>query len=376
MAIELYDSVNHDGLLDIQGKAFYALATLNTARLTTIPTEVQDFLAQVKLMATSAQLDWAVTVEGLPDSIYTWQGAGDTLSRQIRANLQAMLIQAVAADASRLPGTIADALDYLVAQMISGGYYVEANTISLTLTPGGSNAGDVAVCYTHRRGDGRIEENALAETIALEVSAASETNPTLQVLAPPIEHNRLAQSWPKGSGTRLSLVGVDPAESLLTNGDFEDTAIANCPDNWIVHVGTLGTTVKVTAAEVQTVVLAGTPTGGGYQLTWANPQGVIRSTAMLAYNASGAAVEAALRQIPGLERVTVVTTGTSPDFTHTITFHGAAGDPAQLASVSHLTGGTPTITHATTTAGNAGAFRGRRWSSPRTAPRSRPSTTR
>lgn len=361
MSIELYDAVNHDGLFDILGRAFHALGTLNTARLTTVPTEVKDFLAQFKLHASSAELAWAEAMEGLPGSVSGWQGTGSILSEQVRRNCERLVIQAVKADAAQPEYTLARALAYLLDQMEADGDYVDGNTVSLTLTPAAGNEGDAAIASTEKRGDGRVQENLLAESIAVEVTNdASAVSPTIQFLGQAAETNRLSHDWPKGSGARLSLTATDAAASLLSNGDFEDAAIADVPDDWIVHVGTPGATVKLTSPEVQTVAISGTPEGGSYQLAWTNPAGVTRSTATLPYNATAAAVESALRRIPGLEAITVSATGTSPDLTHTVTFTGVAGNVAQLTSVAHLTGGVaPAIAHGTTTAGDDGAYQGR-----------------
>jgi len=113
------------------------------------------------------------------------------------------------------------------------------------------------------------------------------------------------------------------------------------------------TTIETTpVTEIQTVAITGSPTGGTYTLTW---QG--NTTAALAYNANSAAVQAALRLLPGLELVTVAESGTTPNYTHTVTMRGAggpltAGSPAQMTSTNSLTGGSsPTITHGTTTPG-------------------------
>jgi hypothetical protein len=114
----------------------------------------------------------------------------------------------------------------------------------------------------------------------------------------------------------------------------------------------LTTIVDPGITEVQTVVISGTPTGGTYALTFN-----IYSTTTLAFNANQAAVQAALRLLPGLASVTVSTAGSAPNFTHTITMTAAPGllldtSPRQLTSdITGLTGGSPAIAHATTTAG-------------------------
>jgi hypothetical protein len=111
------------------------------------------------------------------------------------------------------------------------------------------------------------------------------------------------------------------------------------------------TTVVNSVAEVQTIIISGTPTGGTYTVSW---QGF--TTTALVFNASGATLQAALRLLPGLELVTVVTTGTTPNFTHTITMTGASGatgsaSAAPMTSTDSTTGGAHAIAHNTTTAG-------------------------
>lgn len=111
-----------------------------------------------------------------------------------------------------------------------------------------------------------------------------------------------------------------------------------------------GYTPTSETVEVQTVQISGTPTGGSYTLTW---QG--QTTAAIAFDATSATVQGALRLLVGLESVVVATgAGTPPDVTHQVTFHGVQGNTAQLTSTNNLTGGAPVITHATTTQGVEG----------------------
>ena len=113
------------------------------------------------------------------------------------------------------------------------------------------------------------------------------------------------------------------------------------------------TTSTTTIASVQVVTITGTPTGGTYTLSYDS-----KVTAAIAYNANQATVQAALRLIPGLENVTVVTTGTTPNFVHTITLTGAAATlaasvPSTLVVADSTTGGTHAIAVTTTTTGTA-----------------------
>lgn len=112
------------------------------------------------------------------------------------------------------------------------------------------------------------------------------------------------------------------------------------------------TTVATTVVEVQTIAISGSPTSGTYTVTYAG-----NTTAGIAWDAVQATVQAALRTLAGLEQVTVVTTGSSPNYTHTVTMTGVplatgtSSPPEMTSSAAGLAGGAPAIAHATTVAG-------------------------
>lgn len=219
-----------------------------------------------------------------------------------------------------------------------------------------------------------------------------------------------------GSGIGISTLN---AQTLLSNKDMENFSVTNTPDNWTIAAGTITThilkestqvfrgaaslrfkgdgaiaAIKITqattsltprqrycvavalkatlatgsvtmqmegtsytasaaTAEVQTVQVSGTPSGGSYTLT----ESVYgQTTAAIAWNATSAAVQTALRALKGYGSVVVATSaGAPPDVTHSITFYGIQGNVPQLTSTSSLTGGAPVITHATTTPGVEGS---------------------
>ena len=106
-------------------------------------------------------------------------------------------------------------------------------------------------------------------------------------------------------------------------------------------------------AEVQTVTITGTPTGGTYTLTFSG-----QTTAGIPYNATAAQVKTALEALSNIAPGDVtVSGGPHPGTVISVTF---AGDylgedvPAMTASAAGLTGGTtPAVTIATATAGGA-----------------------
>lgn len=102
--------------------------------------------------------------------------------------------------------------------------------------------------------------------------------------------------------------------------------------------------------EVQTLTVTGAPTGGTYTITWSG-----QTTAAIAYNATAAAVQAALEALSNIAPGDVVVTG-SAGGPWTLTWGGTqlGEDVAAPTTTESFTGGTsPDITIATTTAGGA-----------------------
>ena len=356
MAIELYDAVDEDGLFNILGKFFRACDELATVRQTDVPTAFHDAVKQYKLK-TDPTLPMETALDGLAASVESWAAQSESLPVQAAQACARLLVEFVDADAVQPVQTLQNALDVLLDQMQTNGDSLFPSAVAVT--PAVDTAtGDFEVLATIYRGDGLMQMHALAETLtARVVDDANPLAPVLRITGPRAVGG-LAEDYPLGSGTDTTIVAADPATTLVLNGDFEAADAANTPSNWIIRTGTVGTTVKLTSPEVQTVAISGTPTGGFYYLMFTDRDGIKWITDALDYNATSAAVETALRALPGLESVTVAESGTTPNLTHTITFTGVAGDVTALTSVSHLTGGTPVITHGTTTAGNASAWRG------------------
>lgn len=356
MTINFYDAVDADGLFNVLGKVFHAQATANTARGTTVPTEVVDVFTIFNNLTATADLE--ATISALPASLTGFQASGAGLLSGLQSFARQYLIETVNADSSQPDRTLGTAMRELIRQMVAEGKTVDASTVAASVAYGAANIGTGRLVLSTKRGDGKIQENLIAETMAGECLSAG-ANASFQLRGQAAALNSLDHDWPRGSGVGTSVSAISAASSLLANGDFEDEDdLANAPDDWHFPVGTIGTTVKMTDVEVQTVAISGTPTGGYYRLLWTNADGKNAATAMLAFNAGQSAVQAALRAIPGLESVTVATTGTTPNLTHTVTFTGRGGDVSQLTSDNRMTGGTPVITHNTTAAGSPYVFAG------------------
>ncbi len=100
-----------------------------------------------------------------------------------------------------------------------------------------------------------------------------------------------------------------------------------------------------------TLAISGTPTGGTYTITLTDSVNGARTTSALAFNASAATVQAALRLLSGagLNTTVVTATGSTPNFTHTIQFRGTKASITVTTTLS-LTGGTPARTLTETSA--------------------------
>jgi len=360
MAINLYDGTNHDGLFDILGKAFYAASVLNTARGTTVPDEFVDFIEQYKTKA-DATLAMDSGLSAVSQSVQSFQRSASSTIATLRTFCANLIIEVVNEDAVQPVRTLAQAMGYLIADMLDQGAYVESNGNTTTPYAGSGNSDtDLFISVSGIGSDGEIIENVITENIDVTVTSTDRRNASILRFRSPSAVDRLDWRWPTGSGIDVSFTATDPADSLLTNGDFEDESetVPDLPDGWIIGVGTPGTHFELTAVEVQTIAISGTPTSGHFFLKWQTPDSVTYSTPAIAWNATAADIQDALNTIPGLESVTVEqTSGSAPNYTYTVTFTGTNGNINQLTSLEQFDTGS--VSHATTVAGSAHSFKGR-----------------
>jgi M6 family metalloprotease-like protein len=114
-------------------------------------------------------------------------------------------------------------------------------------------------------------------------------------------------------------------------------------DHWYIRRDDSGQFVEIyeDLVEVQLLRVTGNPTAGTYELGF----GSNLTTEPLPFNASGAQVQAAIRKLPGLENVEVVTKGSSPNFDHTIIFTGTRRNWQTVRAHNHMNSGS--FAHAT-----------------------------
>lgn len=356
MTMNLHDAVNGDGLFDVQGKIFKAVGDLDTAAGSTVPTAFNGFNTQYQNLSSAVLAKDQNLNNPVAAPIPSWQRGGSSLISWARTRASQILAAFVNADAPQAAQGDDNNLAYLLAQMKSGSYYLTPSVATTSLAAAAGNGStDLAILHTPNREDGRNQQHALGEAVAISILGTGST-PSLRFVSSAAAADKLDQDWPLASATNFSLTATTPSNSVAPNGDFEDAATADIPDGWLVAVGSPGTTVKLSIVAVQTITISGTPTGGWYVLEWTAPSGVTYATTLLPFNASGSQVQTALRSIPDFSLVTVSTSGTNPNLTHTVTLTGVAGDVNTLAYINQLSPGS--IATATTTHGDAAAYKG------------------
>ena len=309
---------------------------------------------------TKAEIEDAVQGITATDAIEMYAALGDAtnsieslnsslagiIAQAVQSPVDTILIETVDAD-NPLPSKETDeAIDELIRQMEAGSESLDASAVSATPSYGGGNTGTGKMVVSVKRGDGKTNEHCYAEDIEF-----THDGTQFVYAGEEAQADKLHPEWPKGSGAGGSATSNSSTSGgNLLAGDFEDEDdnATDLPEGWIADVATLGTTLDLTAVEIQTVIISGTPTSGHYALEFTDRDSKQQTTEPLAYNADESAVESALRALTGLEDVTVATSGTSPNFTHTITFTGTP-NPGQLTSDEQFDTGS--IAHATSTAG-------------------------
>ncbi len=326
------------------------------ARGTTIADSVLASIEQYKLK-TDADLDLDRDVQGLASAELS-DRTNNVLLDSYRSMASALVRGVVRADSAIDRLSLRESIEYLIEQMKADAYYVTPPTVSVSVTPYMVNStSDLTVYSTIVDQFGLNAQLVYAETLQAEVTQSGSV-PLLAFRGETASRSKLAEDWPQGSGIQIPLTPVTVDDSVISNGDFELASIVDTPDSWLVEVGSPGNTVTLTDPTVQTVIISGTPTSGSYFLKYTDPlTSIVHATETLAYNASSSDVQAALREVEGLETVTVSSTGTSPDLTHTITFTGVASQVAILASTEVFDTGS--VAHAITTAGEIGSNTGR-----------------
>lgn len=170
------------------------------------------------------------------------------------------------------------ALQLLISQM-TGVASVQASVVSAgTQTAVGTPNGNPVIVASTKRGDGLVNEYAIAETLTFlctndAQSGGATLNQEPLSIKGTIAANPLAYNWPLGSNYSGSQNCVDATQdypaggNLLRNSDFESWTVPNVPDRWVVQVGTPGTTILEATSQAYSGTHCLQYVGNGSQLT-------------------------------------------------------------------------------------------------------------
>jgi hypothetical protein len=139
------------------------------------------------------------------------------------------------------------------------------------------------------------------------------------------------------------------APDTVKRGTISDLKFCSPDPNILAFLMGGSVVTRAGTAEVQTVTITGTPTGGTFTLTFDG-----QTTANIAYNAANSAVLSALEALSNLAPGDVaVTGGPGPGTPYVVTFLIALGNVPQMSATGAFTGGTtPAIAVTTNTGGS------------------------
>jgi hypothetical protein len=329
------------GLFTIFRKVVSVLSSANTSQGTTIPDLVDNLLAEVQDADT---VDGMPLVSRLSTAVAAFKGQTN-LQRELAAFFRNLLIDRVITDAPHVNSSQDSCVDELIRQMNAAipAQTVERNVVSASVSL--SPSGAPTLFITDTGGDGKSLQQLIPEKIV-----GRYQSPTALLLeSGTAERDKLSHAWPTGSGIRQTLL-ID-ASGLLTNQSFDQaTTQAHVPDSWTVTVGAPGTTVVLTATEIQTITIAGGPTSGHWKIKYTSAGGIEQWTDLLPYNASASDVQSALAELLGMATVEVTSTGTLPaDVIYTVKFNAVSppGNISALAATHNFNTGSITVAEAT-----------------------------
>lgn len=344
-------AVNLSTLFTKLGRLFYAGNTIQTALQTTIEDEVED---AVQAIGGANPVEYEVIRDTILNGLRSLQ-ANCVPAQQncVATPAERLLVQMVKTDVILPDETLDMALSELISQMDNSADKLDGSTPAVSVSYDADNVGNGLLVTSVRRPDGKLQQFPFDETIE-----GTFLNEDLTLLGEPFV-STLSYNWPGGSGSSNVIATQDSVsgDNVIINGDFEtaDENATDLPQYWIVSIGTLASTINLTPVEIQRITITDTPTAGYYLLHWVDDEAKLQTTAPLPYNASGSEVQSALRSLVGLENITVDTSGSSPNYTHEITFTGVT-NPNQLTSTNATVPGN--IAHSTYQAASAYVFKG------------------
>lgn len=163
---------------------------------------------------------------------------------------QSVTVKMAYDDAKIAPVDLQTALVKIIQQMTTNSESLNRATVTASVSAFGSNVGSGACIASLVRGDGLTQRMVFAEALRGACTTdsysggATEGLETFTFLGEPATVSEFDYLWPLGSGTSTTVTATDDSDGLLTNGNWETWTVTNEPDDWIISVGTPGTTIS------------------------------------------------------------------------------------------------------------------------------------
>lgn len=305
-----------DGLFDLLGQVF-ALQTQVDSSVQARRTEWDTVTAAINAEFSTAT--WLASLSSAERAIAIEETTASNAVLSLRTIAEQILILKVDEAVSLPSKSVTDALAELAFQMDDRVESLIAPTVSASVAADGGNAGDCFIVSSKKTVYGIDNPQLLPETIDITAVAAGYLQVNCDASSEGLSPDNFG-----GSGIQTSLTVFTNSTGLVGSGALNSfTASASVlPGSWIANVGVLGTAVLSGQPQIDTITITGTATTGTYRITCTTTALGTQSTGNLAYNATASTISAAISQLVGFSNVSVSASGTSPNYTHTLTFYG------------------------------------------------------
>ena len=291
----------------------------------------------------SESLDVKNTIDGLiPNFRQSQAQARQSVSNVIVTPMRAFMTQEVKEDLGKSV-SFNEAITEFLDQLDATGNTVESSTTSSSVTAGGGNVGNGQLFISTKFYDGTDSQLLIDEDLLLTCTIVDQDGNRTFTGKGDEAYAKLDGNYPGGTGRSYSITQYrldnSNVDNLISTSNFStaDIYATSQPSNWIAYDA--DATGSLTNYVTQNIEITNSPTGGYYNIVLYEKGGTKQLVSEnISYASNGASVQSSLRRLPGYSRVTVTSTGTAPNFTHTITFVGT--EYAYAAVVREfLTGG-------------------------------------
>ena len=291
----------------------------------------------------SESLDVKNTIDGLiPRFRQSQSQARQSVSNVIVSPMRAFLVQEVKEDLGKTVN-FNEAMTELLDQLDASGNTVESSTTSSSVTAGGGNTGNGQLFISTKFYDGTDSQLLIDEDLLLTCTVVDQDGNRTFTGKGDEAYAKLDGNYPGGTGRSYSITPYrldnSNVDNFISTSNFStaDTYATTQPANWLAYDA--DATGSLTNYVTQDIEITNSPTGGYYNIVLYEKGGTKPLVSEnITFSASGDSVQSSLRKLPGYSQVTVTSTGTTPNFTHTITFVGT--EYAYAAVVREfLTGG-------------------------------------